>query len=688
MRSRWLLVAASILTLSSGPATGFAAEPAAATASGLDLAGRNPAVAPGDDFFGYANGGWDKATTIPADRASDGAFNKLAELTDHRVADLIQDAARAGPPAGSEARKIADYYRAYMDEATIEARGVAPLKPYLAAYAAIRTRRQLATALGRTLRADVDVLNNTNYYTPNLLGLWVAADLDQPTRYSATLLVGGLGMPSRDYYLADAPRMEAIRKRYLAHIARVLSLAGYADADARAARIFALEKTIAAPQAPLDENEDVRKGDNHWSAADFPVKAPGLDWRAYFTAAGLGRRSDFVVWQPASLTAIAAIAGRTPLPVWRDYLSYSLLNRSADLLPEAFVDERFDFYGKTLSGTPQLSARWKRGVRATNGALGDAVGKLYAAKYFPPESKAKVEALVRNVIAAFDRRIDHLAWMSDATKATAKAKLRALKVGVGYTGAWRDYSALAVDPQDALGNARRAGDFAYRRELAKLDRAVDRDEWFMTPQTVNAVNLPVLNALNFPAAILQPPFFDPDASAAVNYGGVGATIGHEISHSFDSTGALFDDQGRLRNWWSKDDFAHFEASTAQLAAQFDTYHPFPDLAVKGQQTLGENIADLAGLQASYDAFQQSLGGQPAPVRDGLTGDQQFFLSFGQSWRSKVREPALRQQVLTDVHAPARFRAQTVRNLDGWYAAFDVKPGQALYLAPADRVRIW
>jgi len=299
-----------------------------------------------------------------------------------------------------------------------------------------------------------------------------------------------------------------------------------------------------------------------------------------------------------------------------------------------------------------------------------------------------VEALVQNVIAAFDRRIDHLDWMSDATKATAKAKLRALKVGVGYTGRWQDYSALIVDPKDALGNARRAGEFAYHHELAKLGRPVDRDEWFMTPQTVNAVNLPVLNALNFPAAYLQPPFFDPSASAAANYGGVGATIGHEISHSFDSTGALFDDQGRLRNWWTKDDFAHFEASTHQLAAQFDTYRPFPDLAIKGQQTLGENIADLAGLQASYDAFHQALGGQAAPVRDGLTGDQQFFLSFAQSWRNKAREPALRQQVLTDVHAPAQYRAQTVRNLDGWYEAFGVTPGQALYLAPADRVRIW
>ena len=664
------------------------AAPVATGRSGLDLAGRDLAVAPGDDFFAFANGGWDRATASPADRSGYGAGARLVELTEGRVAALIQEAARTDPAPGSETRKIADYYSAYMDEATIEARGVTPLKPRLDAIAAVHTRHQLAAALGRTLRADVDVLNSTNYYTPNLFGLWVAADLDRPTRYSATLLVGGLGMPSRDYYLTDSPRMEAIRKRYLVHIARVLSLAGFADAEARATAILSLERQIAAAQPPLDENEDVRKGDNRWSAADFATKAPGLDWKAYFAAAGLGRQREFVVWQPASLTAMAAIAGRTPIKVWRDYLSSGLLNRSADLLPRAFVEERFDFYGKTLSGTPQLAARWKRGVRATNGALGDAVGKLYAARYFPPESKARVEALVQNVIAAFDRRIDHLEWMSDATTATAKAKLRALKVGVGYPDHWQDYSTLVIDPKDALGNAWRAGEFAYRHELAKLDRPVDRDEWFMTPQTVNAVNLPVLNALNFPAAILQPPFFDPQASAAANYGGVGATIGHEISHSFDSTGALFDDQGRLRNWWTKEDFAHFEASTHQLAVQFDTYRPFPDLAIKGQQTLGENIADLAGLQASFDAFHRSLGGQAAPVLDGLTGDQQFFLSFAQSWRNKSREPALRQQVLTDVHAPAPYRAQTVRNLDGWYDAFDVKAGQALYLAPADRVRIW
>lgn len=656
--------------------------------SGLDVAGIDKSVKPGDDFFAYANGAWDKTAEIPADRSSYGLGAQMVEVTDKRVADIIQNLGKGGQPLTAEQKKIADYYAAYMDEAAIEARGLKPIEGELKAIEAVKTRQDLAKALGRTLRADVDVLNATNYYTQNLFGLWVAADLDHPKRYAAFLLQGGLGMPDRDYYLAASPRMEAIRTRYQAHIAALLKLAGVADAEARAAKVYALELAVAKGQESLEDSEDVQKGDNHWTRADFAQKAPGLDWNAYFAAAGLGHQQTFVAWQPDAISAEAALVSSTPIEVWKDYLTYQKLNRWAGLLPKAFSDERFEFYSKTLSGIPQQQARWKRAVTATNGALGDAVGKLYAAEYFPPEAKAGVQQLVKNLIAAFDKRIDQLDWMSPSTKVTAKAKLRALKVGVGYPDKWLSYGALKVDAHDALGNAQRSSDLAYHRELAKLAKPVDRDEWFMSPQTVNAVNLPVLNALNFPAAELQPPHFDPKQPAALNYGAVGAIIGHEISHSFDSTGALFDDQGRLRNWWTDADFAHFKAATAALARQFDTYKPFPDLAVRGQQTLGEDIADLAGLQAALDAYHLSLGGKPAPVVDGYTGDQPFFLAFAQSWRAKFREAALRQRILTDVHAPAQYRAETVRNLDAWYSAFDVKPGEGLYLAPAERVRIW
>lgn len=656
--------------------------------SGLDVAGIDKSVKPGDDFFAYANGAWDKTAEIPADRSSYGLGAQMVEVTDKRVADIIQNLGKGGQPLTAEQKKIADYYAAYMDEAAIEARGLKPIEGELKAIEAIKTRQDLAKALGRTLRADVDVLNATNYYTQNLFGLWVAADLDHPKRYAAFLLQGGLGMPDRDYYLTASPRMEAIRTRYQAHIATLLKLAGVTDAEARASKVYALELAIAKGQESLEDSEDVQKGDNHWTRADFAQKAPGLDWSAYFAAAGLAHQQTFVAWQPGAISAEAALVSSTPIEVWKDYLTYQKLNRWSGLLPKAYSDERFEFYSKTLSGIPQQQARWKRAVTATNGALGDAVGKLYAAEYFPPEAKAGVQQLVKNLIAAFDKRIDQLDWMSPATKVTAKAKLRALKVGVGYPDKWLSYGALKVDAHDALGNAQRSSDLAYHRELAKLAKPVDRDEWFMSPQTVNAVNLPVLNALNFPAAELQPPHFDPKQPAALNYGSVGAIIGHEISHSFDSTGALFDDQGRLRNWWTDADFAHFKAATAALARQFDTYKPFPDLAVRGQQTLGEDIADLAGLQAALDAYHLSLGGKPAPVVDGYTGDQQFFLAFAQSWRAKFREAALRQRILTDVHAPAQYRAETVRNLDAWYSAFDVKPGEGLYLTPAERVRIW
>jgi len=656
--------------------------------AGLDLEGMDPSVAPGDDFFAFTNGAWFRRTEIPPDRSGWGISAEMAELTLRRTADLIAETAKTEAPTGSEARKIGDYYVSFMDESGIEAKGIAPLKPMLENIAAISDAKGLARALGGTLRADVDVLNNTNFYTDNLFGLWIAQDLDEPQRYSPFLLQGGLGMPDREYYVASSPRMAEIRQKYLAHIATMLKLIGAADSDAKAVRILELERKIAQVHATRVESEDVLKGNNHWTRKDFQVRAPGIDWSVFLAAAGLGHQGEFVVWQPKAIIGISALVRSEPLNTWKEYLSFHAAEHYGSFLPAAFVEEKFSFYGKVLTGTPKLRDRWKRAVDATNAALGEVVGKLYAERYFPSDHKSRVEEMVRNELAAFRRRIEALPWMAPSTKQKAEAKLSVLKVGIGYPDKWRDYSALEVVRGDAFGNAQRASLFEYHRNLHKLGQPVDRSEWVMNPQLVNAVNLPAMNALNFPAAILQPPIFDPARPAVMNYGSVGAIIGHEISHSFDDQGALFDAAGRLNNWWTQEDLAHFKESSEQLVKQYDAYRPFPDLAVNGRLTLSENIADVAGLAAAYDAYRMSLGGSEASPFQGFTGDQQFFISFAQKWRQKLREPALRQLIVVDGHAPGQYRADTVRNLDPWYNAFAVKPPQALYLPPAERVRVW
>jgi putative endopeptidase len=673
-----------------GMAIGTAASPdstSVKSSPGVDLAGIDKAVAPGDDFFNYANGAWLKATEIPPDRSAYGTSSILDELASERTAALIREAGAQAAP-GSEPRKIGDYYATFMDEEAIEARGLSPVKPELDSIATVADKDALARALGATIRADVDIFNATNLHTPNVFGLWIAQDLDDPSRYAAFLVQGGLGMPDREYYLDPSPRMAEIRTKYQAHIAKVLQLAGLGDAEAKASRIFELERKIAQSHASRTESQDVVKGNNHWTRKDFETRAPGMNWTAYFAAAGLADQPVFVVWQPGAATGISALVASEPLDTWKDFLRLHAIERSAAVLPKAFSDESFDFYGRVLTGTPRQRDRWKRAVAATNAALGEAVGKLYVKKHFPPEEKARAEEMVRNLTEAFRRRIDKLDWMAPETKARAKAKLATLKVGVGYPDRWRDYSGLEVVRGDAYGNAERASLFELKRNLAKLGKPIDRDEWVMTPQTVNAVNLPVMNALNFPAAILQPPRFDSKNTAAANYGATGATIGHEICHSFDNEGAMFDATGKLSNWWTKEDFAHFQAAAQRLVKQYDAYRPFPDLAVNGRLTLSENIADVAGLSAAYDGYRLSLQGKEAPVVGGLTGDQQFFVAFAQSWRTKTREQALRQRIVTDGHAPAQYRADTVRNLDPWYSAFPVKPGQGLYLSPSDRVRVW
>jgi len=656
---------------------------------GVEVAGMDRSVAPGTNFFTFANGTWLRTNEIPSDRSSYGSWDLIQELLERRVVDLIQHAAKGEESRASESRKIGDYFASFMDEDRIEALGLRPLQPILKTIGEISNRRSLATFLGSTLRADVDVLNNTQLYTDHLFGLWVAQDLDHPDRYVPFLLQGGLGMPDRSYYLDPSVGMVDIRAKYVTHVAVMLKLIGFSDTAARAARIVDLENRIATVHWSRVDTEDVHKGDNHWLRSEFTTKAPGLDWNAFFAAAHLPKyQRDYVVWQPSAVAGISALVASQPLATWKDYLALHAVEHRAAFLSKAVVAEHFAFHGTTLDGTPELRARWKRAIDATNDALGDAVGKLYIERYFSASAKARIDEMGEQLRNAFSRRIDTLGWMAPETKANAKAKVATLNIGVGYPDHWRDYSELDVVRSDAFGNAERASQFEYHFRLAKLGQPVDRGEWVMNPQTVNAVNLPALNALNFPAAMLQPPFFNTDSDSAVNYGSIGAIIGHEVSHSFDDQGAMFDATGRLRNWWTQKDLAHFRAASAQLVRQFDAYHPFPGMSVNGQQTLSENIADLGGLLAAHDAYQQETRGHADDRTKGFTGEQRFFISYAQSWRQKYREPALRRAVLTDGHAPVEYRASTVRNIDGWYETFDIHSGEPLYLAPADRVRVW
>ncbi|CAN7348309.1 M13 family metallopeptidase [Duganella sp. LjRoot269] len=639
-------------------------------------------VLPGDDFFDYVNGEWLNSVEIPADRSSWGVGAALVEDTNLRIVKLIEGL--AAEPSSAEAKKIADYYASFMDEAGIEAKGLAPLQPALAQIAAIGDKRALTKALGASLQADVDPLNATNFFTENLFGLWIAQGLKDSAHYTSYLLQGGLGMPDRAYYLDDTPSMKELRGKYLAHIAATFRLAGIADAEARAARVFELETKIAATHANREDSADVLKANNNWSAADFARKAPGMDWAAFFASAGLGGQKKFIVWHPTAIAGAARLVNSVPLETWKDFLAFHSINQVSAALPKALADQHFDFYGRALNGTPQQSLRWKRSLAAVNAAMPDALGKIYVAKYFPPESKQRLQQMVSNIVDAFHLRIDKLDWMAPATKKEAHAKLKTLYVGIGYPEKWASYEQLQVVPGDALGNLLRAERLHTQQQLAKLHQPVDRAEWCMPAQLVNAVNMPMQNAINFPAAILQPPYFDPSAGDAVNYGGIGATIGHEISHSFDDQGAQFDSKGRLRDWWTAADGKHFKQASAALAAQYSAYKPFPDLAINGQQTLSENLADLAGLSASYDAYHATL----ANKRVTPEADQQFFIGYAASWREKERDEALRRAILTDGHAPDKWRTATVRNLDAWYNAFNVQPGQTLYLAPKDRVRVW
>ena len=655
---------------------------------GFNVGGMDRSLAPGDDFVRYAVGKWVDTTEIPPDRSSLGSVVLIKEKATARVRGIIEEAANAHAPEGSDTWKIGDYFTAFMDEERIEQLGVSPLKPELDAIAAITTRQDLSAALGASIRSDVDVLNLGEFHTPRLMSLWVAEDLDNSTKYRPYLLQGGLGMPDREYYLGSDSRYAELRTRYEAHIATMLRLAGFTVPEARSKRVMALEMAIAKTHASVADTIDVAKGNTVWLRSELSARAPGLDWTAFLTAAGINSQPRFGAWQPNAIAGISRLTASEPLQAWKDYLAFHAVENAAPYLSKAFVHEHFAFNGQAVSGTPQERERWKLGVDATSAALGEAIGKLYVEKYFPPEAKAQAEEMANNVLKAFATRLDSLDWMGPETKAQAKRKLANFRVMVGYPDKWRDYSALRVVRGDTYGNWRRASLFEYRRNVAKLGRPVDRGEWFMTPQTVNALFSPCQNSVTLPAAILAPTFFDPNADAAVNYGALGAGLGHEVTHGFDDNGALFDADGNLKNWWTKADMEHFKAESKKLADQYSAYEPLPGLHIDGEQTSTENIADLGGLATAWDAYQLSLKGRPAPVIDGFTAEQRFFLGFAQNLRAKFREAALRRQIVTDILTPAPYRALTVRNLDAWYSAFDVKPGQKLYLSAAERVKIW
>lgn len=645
---------------------------------GVDLAAMDKTILPGDDFYSYVNGTWTKNTEIPADRASWGAFNILRNLSDERTRIVIEDAAKIRDAPGSSGDKIGIEYASFMDEAAIEAKGITPLKPQLDAIAAIATHTDLARVFGKGNRTGIDVP----------LSIAVDQDLKDNTIYVTWVSQSGLGLPDRDYYLKTDAKSVEIQTKYVAHVATLLRLAGQPDPDGAAKRIYGLEHSLAQVHWSRAEERQVEKLYNPVATADLAKTMPGVDWATWLSTVGVGGQPRVIIQQPSSIIATAKIIGATPLATWKEYLAFHTISNAAPLLSKAFVTEDFAFNGTVLSGTPQLKDRWKRGVDQVNGDLGEAVGELYVAKYFPPEAKAKADELVHNITAAMNDRLQRLTWMAPETKAKAQVKLAAFTPKIGYPTKWRDYSSLRIVAGDAYGNAQRAAEFEFQRNLNKMGKPVDRTEWGMTPQTVNAYANPPMNEIVFPAAILQPPFFDPNADPAVNYGAIGAVIGHEISHHFDDQGRKFDPKGNLNDWWTPADIARFKILTDSVVKQYAEYEPVARAHVNGELTLGENMADLAGLNVAYEAYHLSLNGKPAPVIDGYTGDQRFFLGFGQVWQTKMREASIRKQITTDPHTPAAYRPYVARNLDAWYDAFNVQPGQKYYLAPKDRIKIW
>jgi putative endopeptidase len=663
-------------TASNAP-TAPAAPRAQIGAWGLDLTSRDTSVKPGDDFYRYADGGWLDRNQIPPDRTSWTASSELSERAERDIRAIVEALPQSAPAASGE-QKVGDFYRAYLNTDVIEQSGLAPARPALDAIAAARTYEQLAALMGRP---DLDLKSP--------LGVGITLDQKNPDRYIVFITQSGISLPDRDYYLKDELVFTTLRAKYVAHIGRMLALAGEKNVEAQAASILDIETQIAKLHWPAAKRRERDLTYNLRTRKDLDKLTPGFPWQPLLGAQGLGNQTEFVVRELDAVEGLAKLFKHIAVERWRAYFEYQYLASCADVLPRAFDDERFGFYGRTLNGQPQQRDRWKRSITALNVGLGEAIGQLYVQQHFPPESKQKVLDLVGNLRAAYAARIQQLTWMSADTKKVALEKLAAFRPKIGYPDKWRDYSGLQVHAGDAFGNATRASVFEWQRQLDRLGKPTDRDEWRMTPQTVNAYYNPTFNEIVFPAAILQPPYFDPNADAAVNYGGIGGVIGHEMGHGFDDQGSKSDAQGVLRTWWQPADDTAFRKRVDSLAAQYDEFVALPGLKVNGRLTLGENIGDLGGLSVAYEAYHLSLNGKTPAVLDGLSGDQRFFLSWAQVWRSLYRDEQMRTLVMSNPHSPPKFRVNgPVRNVDAWYEAFDVKAGDQLYVPPEDRVRIW
>jgi putative endopeptidase len=659
-----------------------APSPAAAPplASGIDLSAADRNIRPQDDLFQHVNGGWLARTEIPADKASWGAFDVLFEKSQTDLRALAEDIAKSPTRTpGSDAQKIGDFYQSFLDEARAEELGLTPLAAQLADIDALMTKTDLARYFARAFK-----MNLTN----PVVG-FVDGDAGEPTREILYLFQGGLGMPDRDYYLKEEPRLVQYRVQYLAFLNTVLKMAGQGSPDRAAQDIFRLEHRLAESHWTNVENRDAVKTYNKVAMADLPKQFPGFDWAAYTTELGVAGAPAVVVSQPSYFKAFAALANELPVDRWKPYLKASLINGFAPYLSKAFVDAEFEFYGKTLRGVKELQPRWKRAVNTINANMGEMLGKLYVEKHFKPEAKARMEQLVENLRRAYKESIDKLEWMSPETKRQAQEKLARFRPKVGYPSKWRDYSKLEVKQGDLVGNVMRAFAVENEYQLSKVGKPIDAEEWGMTPQTVNAYYNPVRNEIVFPAAILQPPFFNMAADDAVNYGSIGAVIGHEMGHGFDDQGRNYDAVGTLRDWWTKQDADEYKKRAQVIIDQYNQFEPLPGLKVNGELTLGENIADLTGLVIAHRAYVLSLNGTPAPSLDNLSGDQRYYMGWAQAWATKKRDDALRQQVMTDPHAPDMYRANgTVRNVPEFYSTFNVKEGDKLYLAPEQRAKIW
>lgn len=663
-----------------GDSRDIAREPAGAAVGrwGVALEYMDRSVQPGDDFYRYVNGQWLADYTIPDDRTNVGVFGELADRAASDVLAIVEDAADMDAPMGTPEQRIGDLYKSFMNVELVEALGLEPLRDGLDAIAAARTHDDIIRIM-----ALPDLASNAP------IGATVDIDLGDTDRYALYLVHAGLGLPDRDYYLEDDMRSMEVRTAYEAHIARMLALADVPDAEDKAAGIIALETALAETHWPIASRRDRDLTYNPMTVDELAGYAPGIDWRLVLDAAGLGDVEEVILREKDAFPALARVFADTPVAVWRDYLTFHMLSKHAEYLPRRFSQESFDFFGRTLRGQPRQRVRWRRALSFVNDSIGFEVGRIYVERHFSPEAKTEMEALVDNLIDAFGARIDKLDWMTEETKAEARAKLAGFRAKIGYPDVWEDYSALEIRADDLVGNVRRFNAWVWFDMIAKLGQPIDRDEWLMSPQTVSAYYSPNRNEIVFPAAILQPPFFDPAADEAVNYGGIGAVIGHEISHGFDDQGRKSDGSGALRDWWSPEDADAFEARASALGAQYADYAVAPGYSVDPILTMGENLGDLGGVTTALEAYRMARDGRPAPVLDGYTGEQRFFLAWAQFWRRKYREEELINLSRTDTHSPSEFRTNgVVRNIDAWYDAFNVRPGNALYLPPEDRVSVW